>query len=40
MLLHGGQRAPEVHCYATPINNLGKFRFTNKIFRAFATLTL
>ena len=32
--------ANEVHCYATPINNLGKCRLTDKFFRAFGTLIL
>ena len=27
-----------MHCYATPINNLGKCRLTDELFRAFATL--
>ena len=36
----GGQRAAEVHCYATPIYNLGKCRLTDEFFRAFATLIL
>ena len=40
LLPYGGQRAPEVHCYATPIYNLGKYRLTDKFFHAFATLIL
>ena len=34
------QRAPEVHCCATPIYNLGKCRLTDEFFRVFATLIL
>ena len=35
-----GVRAPEVHCYATPIYNLGKCRLTDEFLSAFATLIL
>ena len=38
-IFHGG-RAPEIHCYATPIYNLRKCSLTDKFFRAFATLIL
>ena len=36
------ERAPEVHCYSTPIKlyNLGKCRLTDEFFRAFVTLIL
>ena len=30
--LHGRQRAPEVHCSATTIYNLGKCRLTDEFF--------
>ena len=39
-VFHGGQRAPEVHCYATPIYNLGKCHLMDESFRTFATLIL